>query len=182
MQKIFPKKLPNQFIWVLVIIFLQNIAVKTVSQAQAISPHTINNGGGFSSSIEWSLGESVSIAHFISSNLSLNTGVLQPLSTVVTSINEFGPAVFGNEIIIGPNPTINKLQLKANLSQIGKITVQLIDTKSIILHTTESGAMINNYNQEWQLEKYPAGVFYLRVIFKPVTGAIKTGIYKIIKL
>ena len=182
MHKMFSKSFYYQYIRVCVIIFIQIITVKPFIHAQTISPYTINNGGGFSSSIEWSLGESVSIAHFISSNLSLNTGVLQPLSTVVTSINEFGPAVFGNEIIIGPNPTINKLQLKANLSQIGKITVQLIDTKSIILHTTESGAMINNYNQEWQLEKYPAGVFYLRVIFKPVTGAIKTGIYKIIKL
>ena len=182
MQKIFPKKLPNQFIWVLVIIFLQIIAVKTVSQAQAISPHTINNGGGFSSSIEWSIGESVSIAHFSTSNYNLNTGLLQPLTPVVTSINEFGSVVFGNEIIIGSNPTINKLQLKANLSQIGKMTIQLIDTKSFILQTAESGSMVNSYYQEWQLEKYPAGIFYLRVIFKPLTGAVKTGIYKIIKL
>jgi hypothetical protein len=42
--------------------------------------------------------------------------------------------------------------------------------------------MVNSYYQEWQLEKYPAGIFYLRVIFKPFTGAVKTGIYKIIKL
>lgn len=182
MRKIFSKKLPNQFIWVFVIIFLQIIAVKPVSQAQAISPYTINNGGGFSSSIEWSMGESVSIAHFITPSISLNTGLLQPLTTIVTSINEFGPAVFGNEIVIGPNPTINKLQLKASLSQIGKMTIQLIDTKSLILETAESGTMVNSYYQEWQLEKYPAGIFYLRVIFKPLTGAVKTGIYKIIKL
>lgn len=182
MRKMFSKKLSYQFRWAFGIILIQISIVRPDLNAQTLSPYTFNNGGGFSSSIEWSMGESVSIAHFITPNISLNTGFLQPLTSVVTSINEFGSVVFGNEIIIGPNPTINKLQLKANLSQIGKMTIQLIDTKSVILQTAESGSMVNSYYQEWQLEKYPAGIFYLRVIFKPLTGAVKTGIYKIIKL
>lgn len=182
MRKMFSKKLFYQFRWAFVIILIQISIVRPDLNAQTISPYTINNGGGFSSSIEWSMGESVSITHFITPSFSLNTGLLQPLTTIVTSINEFGPAVFGNEIVIGPNPTINLLQLKANLSHIGKMTIQLIDTKSVILKTIESGSMVNTYNHEWQLEKYPAGVFYLRVIFKPLSGNIKSGIYKIIKL
>lgn len=178
----FSKKFPYQFRWAFVIVFIQISVVKPELNAQTISPYSINNGGGFSSSIEWSIGESVSIAHFVTPSFSLNTGLLQPLTPVVTSINEFGSVVFGNEIIIGPNPTINKIQLKANLSQIGKMTIQLIDTKSLILQTAESGSLVNSYSHEWQLEKYQSGVFYLRVIFKPLNGNIKTSIYKIIKL
>lgn len=182
MRKMFSKKLSYQFRWAFVKVFIQISVVEPELNAQTISPYSINNGGGFSSFIEWSICESVSIAHFSTFNLTLNTGLLQPLTPVVTSINEIGSVVFGDDIMIGPNPTINKLQLKASLSQIGKMTIQLIDTKSIILQTVESGSMVNTYNQEWQLEKYPAGIFYLRVIFKPLNGSIKTGIYKIIKL
>jgi hypothetical protein len=162
--------------------FIQIIALNQISNAQTISPYTINNGGGFSSSIEWSMGESVSIAHFTTPNLNLNTGVLQPLSTVVTAINDFGPTIFGNSIVIGPNPTSKNLHFKAELSQFGKIIIQLIDTKSIILNTVESGSMVNNFSKVLELENYPAGILYLRVQFKPIVGATKSGIYKIIKL
>jgi hypothetical protein len=53
---------------------------------QVISPNTLNNGGGNSSSMEWSIGESVSIANFIASGYSLNTGLLQPMTSIVTAI------------------------------------------------------------------------------------------------
>jgi hypothetical protein len=182
MHKKFSKKWSFQFRWAFVIMLIQISIVRPDLNAQTIAPYAINNGGGFSSSIEWSMGESVSIAHFISASYSLNTGLLQPSTTIVTSINEFGPAVFGNEIFIGPNPAINMLQFRANLSQTGKMTIQLIDTKSVILQTVESGSMVNSYIKELQLENYPAGLFYVRVLFKPFNGVAKSGIYKIIKL
>jgi hypothetical protein len=149
---------------------------------QVISPNTLNNGGGYSSSMEWSIGESVSIANFIASGYALNTGALQPMSSIVTAINEYGPAVFGSQITIGPNPTSNLLHIKARFNQVGTLSFQLIDAKSTIVFTQEAGTIFSSYDKDILMENYPSGVFYMKVFFKPSTGNTKTGIYKIIKL
>jgi hypothetical protein len=81
--------------------------IGTKISAQSISIYTFNNGGGFSNTIEWSIGESVSITNFISNGFTLSTGVLQPISSTLTGINELGSSVFGDQITIGPNPTFN---------------------------------------------------------------------------
>jgi len=149
---------------------------------QVISPNTLNNGGGYSSSMEWSIGESVSIANFIASGYSLNTGGLQPMTSIVTAINEYGPSVFGSQITIGPNPTSNLLHIKARFNQVGTLSFQLIDAKSTIVFTQEAGTIFSSYEKDIFMENYPSGVFYMKVFFKPSTGNTKTGIYKIIKL
>ena len=149
---------------------------------QVISPNTLNNGGGYSSSMEWSIGESVSIANFIASGYSLNTGGLQPMTSIVTAINEYGPSVFGSQITIGPNPTSNLLHIKARFNQVGTLSFQLIDAKSTIVFTQEAGTIFSSYEKDIFMENYPSGVFYMKVYFKPSNGNAKTGIYKIIKL
>ena len=150
--------------------------------AQSITPYTLNNGGGSSSSLEWSFTESVSVASFIAPGYSLNTGVLQPNTNVVTSINEYGPAVFGTQITIGPNPTSNILHIKARFTQAGSLSYQLIDAKSAIIFTEEAGTIFNSYDKNILMENYPSGVFYMKIFFKPNNGNAKSGIYKIIKL
>ena len=132
--------------------------------------------------MEWSITESVSVASFIAPGFSLNTGVLQPNTNVVTSINEYGPLVFGNQIIIGPNPTSNLLHIKARFNQVGSLSIQLIDAKSAIVFTQEAGTIFSSYEKDILMENYPSGIFYMKVFFKPITGIAKTGIYKIIKL
>jgi hypothetical protein len=150
--------------------------------AQGISPYAMNNGGGYSSTLDWSIGESVSIANFLVSGYSLNTGVLQPMTSIVTAINEYGPAVFGTQITIGPNPTTNLLHIKARFNQAGSLSFQLIDAKSSIVFTQEAGTIFSSYEKDILMENYPSGVFYMKVYFKPSNGNTKTGIYKIIKL
>jgi hypothetical protein len=150
--------------------------------AQNITPHAMNNGGGYSSTMEWSIGESVSIANFLASGYSLNTGVLQPMISIVTAINEYGPAVFGTQITIGPNPTSNLLHIKSRFNQVGTLSFQLIDATSTIVFTQEAGTIFSSYEKDVLMENYPSGVFYMKVYFKPSTGNTKTGIYKIIKL
>jgi hypothetical protein len=150
--------------------------------AQGISPYAMNNGGGYSSTLDWSIGESVSIANFINSGYSLNTGLLQPMTNIVTAINEYGPAVFGTQITIGPNPTSNILHIKARFTQAGSLSYQLIDAKSAIVFTQEAGMIFNIYEKDILMENYPSGVFYMKVFFKPNDGNAKSGIYKIIKL
>ena len=150
--------------------------------AQGISPYAMNNGGGYSSTLDWSIGESVSIANFINSGYSLNTGLLQPMTNIVTAINEYGPAVFGTQITIGPNPTSNILHIKARFTQAGSLSFQLIDARSAIVFTHEAGTIFSSYDKDILMENYPSGVFYMKVYFKPNNGNAKTGIYKIIKL
>lgn len=150
--------------------------------AQSITPFTLNNGGGSSEFSDWSMGESVSIAHFSSQGYTLNTGVLQPLTSIITSLYEFGPAIFGNEILIGPNPSINRIHIKANFKQIGQLSIQLLDTKLSIVETHEGGRPGSKYEHVLSIVQYPAGILYLRVLFKSLNGLTKSGIFKIIKL
>ena len=166
----------------LIFLFITFLSNFTEAKAQSISPYTYNNGGGYFSAMEWSIGESVSIANFLTSGYSLNTGVLQPMTSIVTAINEYGPAVFGNQITIGPNPTSNLLHIKARFNQAGSLSFQLIDAKSTIVFTQEAGTIFSSYEKDIFMENYPSGVFYMKVYFKPTTGIAKTGIYKIIKL
>ena len=150
--------------------------------SQSLTPFTINNGGGYSSSMEWSIGESSSIANFITLGYSLNTGVLQPMSSIVTAINEYGSVVFGNQIIIGPNPTSNLLNIKARFNQVGNLSIQLIDATSTIVFTHEAGTIFSSYDKTILTENYTSGVLYLKILFKPLIGNTKKGVYKIIKL
>lgn len=159
-----------------------NIPLVNNLYSQFITPYTLSNGGGSSATMEWSLGESVSIANFIASGYSLNTGVLQPMTSIVTAINEYGPAVFGNQITMGPNPTSNLLHIKARFNQVGSLSLQLLDAKSSTMYTQDAGTIFSSYDKDILMENYPSGVFYMKVYFKPITGIAKTGIYKIIKL
>ena len=154
----------------------------TKVQGQSITPHILNNGGGSAASMEWSIGEGASIAPFLAGGLALNTGVLQPMTNLVTGINEYGPAVFGNQITVGPNPVINLLRFKARLSQVGSLTIQLIDAKLAIVYTQEAGIIYGSYDNDIQMQGYSDGVMYVRVYFKPNNSAAKTGVYKIIKI
>jgi len=150
--------------------------------AQSITPYTLNNGGGAIATMEWSIAESVSIAYFNAPGFSLNTGVLQPMTSIVTGINEYGPIVFGSQIAMGPNPTNNLLHIKARFTEAGNLTFQLLDAKSSVILTHEAGTIFSYYDENILLGNYPSGVFYIKVFFKPIVGNIKTGIYKIIKL
>ena len=107
---------------------------------------------------------------------------LQPMTNNVTAINVYGPAVFGSQITIGPNPTNNSLLCKTRFAEAGSLTFQILDAKSSIVLTHEVGSIFRNYERTISLGNYPAGVYYMKVLFKPITGNIKTGIYKIIKL
>ena len=151
-------------------------------RAQSITPNTLNNGGGTMVNMDWNMGESVSIANFSTPNYFLNTGMLQPLTTVITAINVYGPAVYGNQITIGPNPTTNLVHFKGNFTQAGKLSIQVIDAKSSLILTHEAGTIISSYEKDIFMDSYSSGIFYIKVFFKPTKGLAKTGIYKIIKL
>lgn len=150
--------------------------------AQKITPHTQNNGGGYAQSFEWSIGESISVNYFSTEKIRLNTGVLQPLLNVVTSVNNFGPAVFGNQITLGPNPTFDILHFKAFFTSAGNLKLQLLDSKSNIVANLAMGSIAQTYNRDITLSQYPSGVYYLKVFFMSNSAINRIGVYKIVKL
>ena len=107
------------------------VFIPLCSFCQSITPQTFNNGGGSIPIMDWSISESVSITSFIAPGYFLITGVLQPNTNLVTSINDYGPVVYGTQITIGPNPTSNILHIKARFTQAGSLTYQLLDAKSL---------------------------------------------------
>ena len=171
-----------RFINMLNIMFLFTFFIGTKISAQSMTLYTFNNGGGFNNTIEWSIGESVSIANFINNGFTLNTGVLQPMTGILTGINDYGPVVFGDQITIGPNPTFNIIHVKAIFNEPGNISLQLIDSKSVSVLNQQPTTIYKSYEKDFVLEKLPSGIFYLKVYFKPTNGKAKTGVYKIIKL
>jgi hypothetical protein len=164
------------------IIILATFLFPSTTNAQSLSPFTFNNGGGYSNTLDWSVGESVSIAHFTSFGYSLNTGVLQPTTSITTAIEEYGPVVFGDKIIMGPNPTSKLLHIKASFNELGEISFQMFDSKSNNVLSYYGGTIFSTYDKDLYLENLPAGIYYMRVSFKSSIGKAKTGIYKIIKL
>ena len=171
-----------RFINKLSIIILVTFLFPSTTNAQTLSPYAFNSGGGYSNTTEWSIGESVSIAHFISFGYSLNTGLLQPITTLTTGIEDYGPVVFGDKIIMGPNPTSKVLRIKASFNEAGEISFQMFDSKSNNVLSYNGGNIFSTYEKDLYLENLPAGSYYVRVSFKPSIGKAKMGIYKIIKL
>lgn len=171
-----------RFINKLNIIIVAAFLITSKTNAQTLSPYAFNNGGGYSNTTEWSIGESVSIANFISYGYSLNTGVLQPLTIVTTGIEEYGTVVFGDKIIMGPNPTRKLLHIKASFNEVGEISFQMFDSRSNNVLSYEGVSIFNKYEKDLYLENLPSGAYYMKVYFKPISGNVKTGVYKIIKL
>ncbi len=171
-----------KFISKLYIINICILFLATRLSSQTIGLYTFNNGGGYNNTTEWSIGESVSIANFTSNGYILTTGVLQPITSLSTGINEYGPLVFGHQITVGPNPTSNLLRIKTLFNEPGNLSFQILDSKSTTFINQDAGLIFSTYSKELMLNDLPSGVFYVRVYFKPMSGKIKIGVYKIIKI
>ena len=157
------------------------------SKAQSITPSTINIGGfdatqgGYSLTI--STGETISITDFKSPNgVGLSSGFLQNNPPLVTNVEELNTPFGPNEIKITPNPVQTKTQLSVAISGGGQLQYQVYDIGSKLLYRSQTFT-IYGYNQNpLDFSTYPTGQYYVQVVFKPVTGKVKSGIYKIIKL
>lgn len=156
--------------------------IGAIAKCQSITPYTFNNGGGFTATTEWSIGESVSIANFSTPSLYLNTGVLQLHNYIITSVNELGITVFGDQISIGPNPATSFFHLRTRFSQTGILKVQLLNPSLGIINTIDAGTISGYYDKDVSVEVYPTGLYYLKVFYKPLNGLQKMGVYKIIKI
>ena len=156
--------------------------VITSSIAQSITQLAFNNGGGYSATMEWSIGESVSIASFSSGKFNLNTGVLQPISNLVIDVIDIVPSLSEDQVTIGPNPTSNHLYVKTRFGQAGKINLKIHDLRATLIYSDELDLSLGLYNKDIQLQGFASGTYFLTIYFKPVLGTPKRETYKIIKL
>ena len=158
--------------------------IVTNVKSQIITPYALNMGGGYSDSyiLEWSIGESASIDYFLNIKNGLNTGVLQPKNRFRKVTSPDGPAVFGNQIMIYPNLTSNLVYFKGNFTTSGNLEIQLVYNNSSLITTHYAGKVLGNYQTSFTLEKFPDGLFYIKVYFKPELANLQVGIYKIVKV
>lgn len=152
------------------------------SSAQSITPIAFNNGGGYSATMEWSIGESVSVASFSSGKFNLNKGFLQPVSNLVIDVVDIVPSLSGDQVTIGQNPTSNHLYVKTKFGQAGKINLKINDLRATQIYSDQLDLSLGIYNKDIQLQGFAAGTYFLTIYFKPIIGNPKMETYKIIKL
>ncbi len=133
--------------------------------AQSISPLTINVGGTVSKTLDYSVGETASIAYFQSSNqISLSSGFIQSYTPLVTGIvNRIFEA--GEEFILSPNPATDFIRIKGALSQPGFVEFHLIDQQGRILETYPSTYYINYLEKEINTSSLQGGTYFVRLIY-----------------
>ncbi len=169
------------------IILLFNLFVLNfTSFGQSISPITQNIGGTLGQqgnfSLTFSVGEMVSTTHFMGlDKTSLSSGFLQSFTPLVTGIDNIVSIAPGT-ISVTPNPVISRMFLKAKVVKPGQLAFNIVDVLSNIKYETNNYNIIDVLTKEVDLTQLPAGIYYVRVLFKPYIGSPEVGIYKIVKL
>jgi hypothetical protein len=168
---------------------LLGMLLSYAATAQIIAPQTVNVTGGSNRKgnlrLDWSVGE-MALVNTLSSPETghiLTNGVLQPLTTVVSSGNRTRPVAFDfNEIRILPNPTRHFLAVSMNMKYEGTATLRLFDVLGTLVYAKTVPA--NRYGQIEQIDMtgYIKGNYMLKVEFVSAGYKYKEGFYKIIKV
>jgi hypothetical protein len=148
------------------------------ASAQSISPFTINVGGASAKTLDYSIGESASIAYFQnSSQLSLTTGFIQSFTPLVTGIIN---QVFeeGEGLTLSPNPASERIHLKGVLSRPGFFEFHLIDAQGRILETYPSTYYINYLDKEINVAQLMGGTYFIRLIYTLPDGVNQATSFK----
>jgi hypothetical protein len=157
--------------------FFAFLACFTAS-AQSISPFTINVGGATSKTLDYSIGESASIAYLQnSSQISLSTGFIQSFTPLVTGIVN---QVFEEDegLTLSPNPASERIRLKGVLSRPGFFEFHLIDVQGRILETYPSTYYINYLDKEINVTQLMGGTYFIRLIYTSPDGVNQSTSFK----
>jgi hypothetical protein len=168
-------------------VFLFSVCFCLVSSAQSITPFTLNIGGFSASqggySLTISTGETISITDFKAPNgVGLSSGFLQNNPPLVTGIDELNTPFGSNEIKITPNPVKDKTVLIADIQGAGQLQYQIFDIGSKLIYRSQAITIYGNMQNQIDFTKYATGQYYVQVVFKPLKGKARSGIYKIVKL
>jgi hypothetical protein len=157
-----------------------------LGHTQTIKPSVFNMGGGFSINLpvnaEWSIGEMAAIGSYLSGNIHLNAGVLQPKTDLVTSILDLGSPPLGNQITISPNPSYSTVNMVFKMQKPGKATVSIMNSGSVLYKRIELGEIDLQKTKTIVLDNMPVGVYFFDVLFYPTIGLVQQSVFKIIRL
>ncbi|WP_276132445.1 T9SS type A sorting domain-containing protein [Polluticoccus soli] len=155
-----------------------------LARSQTIGPSIINAAGDAtiigSDVHEWSVGEMTLVNSFVSSNLVVTQGVLQP-APFATGIDKVDASI--QQLLVYPNPTHDVLTLEPQFQNGGQLQYTLADAsgKSILrgTFTLKTG----NEKQELDLHSLAAGHYVLSVSFQaPANSTDHRSSFKIEKL
>ena len=150
--------------------------------AQSISPTIVNVGGITSKTLDYSIGESASIAYFQSSNqLTLSSGFIQSFTPLVTGLVN---RVFeeGEKMILSPNPATDYVRLKGGLAKPGFVEFHLIDLQGRFLNTYPTNYYINYVDKEINITQLQEGTYFIRLIYSSSDGVKQALSFKFIKI
>ena len=167
------------------IIFLFLLLVCIRGSAQSISPISVNCGGAQtknSFSLDYSIGESASIAFFQnSSQVSLSTGFHQTFTPLITGIiNQIFEE--GDGLTLSPNPATDYVRLNGALSKPGFYEFHLIDIQGQILETYLSTYYINYLEKKINISHLQGGTYFVRLIYSSPDGFKQAISFKFIKI
>lgn len=150
--------------------------------AQSISPTIINVGGVTSKTLDFSIGESASVAYFqITNQLSLSSGFIQSFTPLVTGIVN---QVFeeGEGIVLSPNPATDYVRLKGGLAKPGFVEFHLIDLQGRIIDTYPTTYYINYVDKEIITTQLQGGTYFIRLIYSSSDELKQSLTFKFIKI
>ena len=148
------------------------------ASAQSISPFTINVGGATNKTLDYSIGESASIAYLQNNTqLSLSTGFIQSFTPLITGIIN---QVFeeGEGLTLSPNPASERIHLKGVLARPGFFEFDLIDAQGRILETYPSTYYINYLDKEINVTQLMGGTYFIRLIYTSPDGVNQSTSFK----
>ncbi len=152
------------------------------ASAQSITPFTINVGGSATNNLNYSIGESSSIAFFqLENKSSLSTGFIQSFTPLVTGITN---RVFeeGEGFALSPNPAADYVRLKGGLSKPGFVEFHLLDLQGRILDTYPTTYYINYIEKEFNVAHLTGGTYFIRLIYSSSDGINQSTSFKFIKI
>lgn len=161
----------------------------SIASAQTFSTSSINVGGNTASvknfQFDWSIGEGCSIESFkTNNNLTVTTGVLQPISTEKVFVNKVTDSWISGEMLVYPQPSKDYFDVNFNLETMGNISLELIDQFGRKLESRKLSYDRTNVAERFEISNLPASIYYLKAILTSVNNqsVIKKGTIKIIKL
>lgn len=150
--------------------------------AQSISPSIINVGGVTSKTLDYSIGESASVAYFqITNQFSLSSGFIQSFTPLVTGIVN---RVFegGEKMVLAPNPATDYVRMKGGLAKPGFVEFHLIDLQGRYLDTYPRTYYINYIDKEINTSQLQSGTYFIQLIYSSSDGIKQAFSLKFIKI
>ncbi len=152
------------------------------SNAQSISPSTLNAAGGSgkisTNTYEWSVGE-MTLVHTVSaSNIVVTQGILQPIPASNSVKNA---TLLTNYIKVYPNPASETIYIDCSFPERGNLSYMLQDITGKIITSGDAHIEAGNRKIEINLFDIAVATYMLNISYQPVNAPAEKISFKIDK-